>query len=186
MTNWIKQSEKQEKVGWRYIVHKVFKLPNGKLYDFTTYDLPGTHYCGIIALTKDLKVIIVSQYRPGPEKLMDEIMGGGMESEDKNFQDAAVREMKEESGYAPGNVIDLGIIYKDAYNNAIWHYYLATDCVKTAEGQMLEDTEFAEVKLISIEKLLDNARTAKMTDVEAVFLAYDELMKIKEGVDDKS
>ncbi|MDQ3094192.1 MAG: NUDIX hydrolase, partial [bacterium] len=133
-----------------------------------------------------LKVITVSQYRPGPEKMMDEIMGGGVENEDKSFQEAAIREMKEESGYAPGNVIDLGTVYKDAYNNATWHYYMATDCVKTAEGQKLEESEFADVKLISVEELIKNARNAKMTDVEAVFLAYDELMKLKESLDDKS
>lgn len=42
-------------------------------------------------------------------------------------------------------------------------------------------TEHIEVKLISIDKLLENGRKARMTDVEALFLAYDKLIKLKEG-----
>lgn len=186
MSEWVKKSEKLEKVGWRTVVHKVFKMPDGKIHDFTIYDRPNTHYCGIIALTKDHKVIVVRQYRPGPEKFMDEIMGGGMDEDDTDLAAAAIREMKEESGYYPGNVKDLGLVYKDAYNNAVWHYFLALNCEPSDEGQKLGEAEFAEVKLITIDELFENARSGNMTDVEAVFLAYDELMKIQGGQNAKN
>jgi hypothetical protein len=54
---------------------------------------------------------------------------------------------------------------------------LATDCTPHTDGQKLDETEHIEVVLITIDELLDNARNARMTDIEALFLAYEELQK---------
>lgn len=177
MSDWQKLDNRLVKVGWRWLDEKKFKLPNSNIGDFTVYDKPDTHYAGMIALTVDNQVIVVEQYRPGPEKMMLEIMGGGVEA-GEDFKSAAVREMSEESGYKPREVIELGQVYKDAYNNATWHYYLALGCTQTGVGQKLESTEFAEVKLITIQEFINNAKTGKMTDTEAVLLAYDRLMEL--------
>lgn len=161
-------------VGWRTMVTKRFIMPDGTTGAFQTFNQEGVHYAGVVALTHEHEVITALQFRPGPEKMMYEIPGGGVE-ENEDFQVAAVRELQEETGYVPGNVRELGVVYKDAYNNGTWHYYLAEDCHPVASGQQLDDGEHVDVELITIPQLFANARSGRMTDTEAVFLAYEYL-----------
>lgn len=165
------------KIGHRTVVTKLFEV-NGEVHDFQTYDQEGQEYAGLVALTTDNKVLVIEQFRPGPEKVFTEIPGGFVDDRESPEQ-AAARELTEETGYKAGSLKYLGKVHKDAYNNATWHYFLATDCVDMGNGQELEDTEEAYVKLISMEEFIANAKEARMADVEAVFLAYDELLKRK-------
>lgn len=165
------------KVGWRTIVTKTFKMPDGQTATFDTKDGEGTRCIGTIALTPDNQVVIARQFRTGPEKVMDEIPGGGLEP-GEDPATAATRELAEETGYKPGAIEHLGDVYKDAYTNCIWHYFLAKDCVQVSD-QALDTNEHVDVALISIDELFSNAQTANMTDVEAVFLAYEKLQELR-------
>lgn len=180
MHPWPKITEDEViKVGWRTLVKKTFRTPDGQEAEFTTNDNVGEVACAVIALTKDNQVVVAEQFRPGPEKIMQELPGGGG-GRDENPQVAAMRELKEETGYTSEEVTYLGKIYKDAYTNSCRHYFLAKNCEKTAEPE-LDDFEFIDVKLISIETLFNNARNSMMSDTEAVFLAYEQLIDLKEG-----
>jgi ADP-ribose pyrophosphatase len=184
MLEWTRQDPtKVEQVGWRTIVTKTFTLPDGTKHDFQLFNKEGTHNAGVIAITPDRKVIVARQYRPGPEKMMDEIPGGGVEAGETDYAAAALRELLEETGYTSSNVTHLGDIYKDAYSNSTWHYYLAKDCVLHADGAQPDEREFIDIQHISVVELLTNARQGRMTDTEAVFLAYQELNAMMEGND---
>lgn len=164
------------KVGWRVLIRKVFKDPDGKKQEYYTKDSPNRVSVAVIALTPDNNVVIAEQFRPGPELIMQELPGGGAET-DEDLQDAVLRELHEETGYSVGSIEPLGKVYKDAYTNTSSHYFLARDCVKNAE-QHTDEGEFINIKEISIRQLFDNAYTAKMTDSEAVFLGYEKLRSI--------
>ena len=171
-----------QKVGWRTIVTKTFELPNGQTEEFQLYDIEGRQFVAVVALTPDRKVIVVRQFRPGPERFMDELPGGFADSKDEgNILAAAKRELEEETGYRPGKLTYLGPVYKDCYSNAVWNYCLAEDCVPTGRGQQLEHVELGgcEALLITIDRLIQNSRTGKMTDVEGVLLAYDHLIQAR-------
>lgn len=163
-------------IGWRTLVRKTFEQPDGKRAEYVTKDAPHRHSVAVIALTSKLEVVIAEQFRPGPERVMQELPGGGVDHEE-HHADAALRELREETGYVSDDVVYLGKVYKDAYTNTENHYYLAKNCHKSG-NQELDDGEFVTVRHISIADLLKNAFTAQMTDVEAVLLAYDELKKM--------
>ena len=165
------------KVGWRTLVRKHFAQPDGRSVEYVTKDSPDKVSVAIIALTPDSKVIIAEQFRPGPEEVMQELPGGGSEI-GEDYEQAALRELTEETGYSSSRVQYLGKVYKDAYTNSQHHYYIAFDAVQSS-SQELDDGEFITVRLITIDELFDNARNAKLTDTEAVFLAYEQLSVIK-------
>lgn len=162
----------------RGITVKSFQLSDGSLQQFEIFDKDGLQHAGCIAITPDRKVLVAEQFRAGPEKIMQEIPGGTVD-EGENPETAALRELQEETGYIPGRVESLGIVYKDAYMNATWHYFLALDCVPSNRAQNLDEDERINVRLISIEEFINNARNARMTDVDAVFLAYQKLLDLK-------
>lgn len=168
------------KIGWRRLVKKTFTDPNGAEVEYMTQGLVGGTAAAVIALTPDNKVIIAEQFRPGPEKIMQELPGGSVDG-DEDEKQAVARELLEETGYQAGKVEFLGVVYKDAYTNTQWHFYFARDCIDTGK-QHLDDGEFVNVKLISIDQLFKNAKSGVMTDVSAVHLAYEKLKAIKDEV----
>lgn len=180
MEPWQKIAPDEEiKVGWRHLVKKTFEQPDGQPAEYMTKDRIGQVSVAVVALTVDNRVVVAEQFRPGPEKIMQELPGGGCD-EGEDHEAAALRELREETGYTSDDVTYLGGIYKDAYTNTLTEYYLARGCEKTT-NQELDPTEFVDVQLISIDQLFENARTKMMTDTDAVFLAYEALVSISNG-----
>ncbi len=163
--------------GWRKIYRKRFMRNNGAIVEAEVMDNNHRAAC-VIALTKDNRVIIARQFRCGPEKVFDELPGGAVDK-NEDPMNAVKRELEEETGYNAGKITELGIAHKNAWLDKTWYYYLATGCTKNSKGQQLDSFEEIEVDLISVDQLIQNAKQAKMTDPDAVFFAYDELLKVK-------
>ncbi len=166
------------RVAYRTIVEKSFINPDGAVVTYGTISPEDSHNVAVIALTANNNVIVARQFRAGPERVFDELPGGGLEAgEDK--QEAALRELLEETGYAPkGSVLYLGDVCRDAYSNSHNHYFLALDCIKVAEVAN-DHGEFTEPIEITIDALLFNAKNFKMSDTAGVVLAYDRLLEIQ-------
>jgi ADP-ribose pyrophosphatase len=168
------------KIGWRQMVTKTYELPDGKVIDFATFGKEGEEHASVIALTPDLKVVVYRQFRVGPEEIMDDPPGGTLnEGEDPAM--AVKRELAEETGYQVGELKYLGKFRKDAYMNATWHYFLATNCTRP-ENYVLDPDEYGEIRHVSIDEYIAIAKAGRTIEPMGVFLAYDELQKLKEGV----
>ena len=149
---------------------------SGKSHEFDTIGKVGSQVAAVVALTEDNQVIIAEQFRTGPERIMQDLPGGMVDAGEEP-QDAAMRELMEETGYEVGSIEPLGMACDDGYSNVERHFFLARACKKLTE-QHLEDAEEIEVKLLSVQQVLDNARTNRMTDALAVYYASDELEKL--------
>jgi len=167
------------KVGYRTMTTKHFVLASGLRVDRTVMHEDGWGAACSVAITANNRVILVRQFRPGPEKIFDELPGGIIDAGETPEQ-CVVREFTEETGYVPGSVEYLGAYHYDAYVNGDRHYFLLTDCVQTAVGPDHQPDEQIEVRLVSIDRLLGNAKKGLLTDPGGVLLAYDKLVALKE------
>lgn len=165
----------------RQVVIKRYRTEDGKEHEFTTFGREDAQSSAVIALTPDNMVIVTYQFRAGYEQWLFELPGGVI-NEGEDPQVASLRELKEETGYMPGGVEYLGLSHWDAYRNIGAHYYLATDCVPSTDGDKQDKEESdqgAEVRLISIDELIDYAKRDLMSDPRAVLMAYDRLQALK-------
>jgi ADP-ribose pyrophosphatase len=168
INTWKKIKEEEFKAGFRRLVKKTFELPNGETNDFDIYNVKKT--VAILAITKDQKVILTKQFRPGPEKILLELPGGFVEDNEETAA-AAERELLEETGYQ-GKIQLAGTNYQSAYSNLTKYSYIATDCVKVAE-QKLDDTEFIEIVEMPLAEFREHVKSGQMTDIECAYLALD-------------
>lgn len=171
------ESTRVTKVGWRTITTKTFTMPDGAHGEFDTVHRDGQEFVGVIPVTTEQKVVVARQFRPGPEKVMDELPGGFVDV-GETPEVAGRRELLEETGYAVGDLEYLGIFHKDAYMNAVWHIFLATNCTKVAEPTP-EAHEHIEVDEITIDQLFYNAIHDRMTDHASILMAYESLKKLR-------
>lgn len=155
----------------RTIIKRVYKLPDGKVADF--YIKKETDACGIVALTKDKKVILTKQFRPGPNKYMYDLPGGVIDVEDVSPAVAAGRELREETGYE-GEIKYAGPCIDDAYSTMTRHCFVAVNCYKVAD-QELSEHEFVDVEIVTLEKFRELLKGGLLTDVELGYIGLDNL-----------
>ena len=98
---------------------RIFKLRSdvklsprtGKEHDF--YVLDSVNWVNVIALTSDQKLVMIEQFRHGSDTVELEIPGGMMDADETNPVAAAVRELREETGYEGENARLLGSIWSN-------------------------------------------------------------------------
>ncbi len=124
--------------------------------DLPFFVLESGPWVNVIPLTDEGKVIMVRQYRHGTRTITLEIPGG-MAEPGEAPEVGARRELLEETGYAPDEMIELGSVHSNpAIQNNATFTYLATGLRKVGEPDPdgAEDLEVAEVELAEIEDLI--------------------------------
>lgn len=167
---WEKLHELTVRVGHRSVIRKTFRLPDGKesIYDVTN---DGDVAC-ILAVTKKNTVILVKQYRPGPEQMLLELPGGFIDPGQSPLE-AAQAELLQETGYN-GDIQFITTRPFSGYSNRIYHSFVATNC-KRVQDQELEPEEFLEVVELSLPEFREHLRHGKLTDTVTGYVGLDAL-----------
>jgi 8-oxo-dGTP pyrophosphatase MutT (NUDIX family) len=132
-----------------------------KFYLFQSKD-----WCNIIPVTEDGKIVFVKQYRIGISEHTLEIPGGVMDPTDQDPQAAAIREMTEETGYAPTEnfrCVSLGWTFPNpAIQDNRCHSFIVGP-VKKVSDQKLDAAEMIDIVEIPIEEIPQRILNGEIT-----------------------
>ena len=169
--SWKKIKETPYKAGYRKMIKRTFVLPHGNDVDFDLVE--GGKVVCILPLTIDKQVILTKQFRPAQDKILSEIPGRGV-NVDENENEAAARELLEETGYV-GKLEFVGISLESAYNTIIRYNYIAIDCVKVQEPKLEDNNEPLKICFMSLVEFRKHLKSGELTDVATGYLGLDHL-----------
>jgi len=103
--------------------------------------LDAVDWVNIIALTAEGEVVLVRQFRHGTADFTLEIPGGMVDRGESPAR-AAIRELREESGYAGGEPLKLGVVTPNPalFNNRC-HTFLLENCRRIHEPEPDHDED---------------------------------------------
>lgn len=165
---WRKRDETVAYDHFRRVLSRRFELPDGTVADFEVLDLLDS--VAVLALTPAEEVVLVEEFRPGPEAVLLELPGGVVEPGQAPM-DAARAELLEETGYE-GDLVDLGTLVRDAYATNLKHAFAATGCRAVAAPERPELTAPA---LMPLEAFRKHLRSGRLTDSDVAYRALDAL-----------
>lgn len=139
---------------WFPIEERTYRLPNGKIVDdFTVTTLADGAM--IVPITKDRKVVLVEQFKPGVGEVILQFPAGRKESTHKDFVETACHELEEETGI---RVPQSNFIYFAKLNgfntkaSKVVYVYFVKDVEHNAR-QKLDLTEDIEVVTIDFQTM---------------------------------
>jgi ADP-ribose pyrophosphatase len=167
---WRKLGETVVHEGHVPILARRFRAPDGA--ERTTEIKREGETVAILALTPEREVVLARQFRPGPEEVLLELPGGGLE-EGESPLEAAGRELLEETGHA-GELQDAGSLFDCAYSTRVRHVVVALDARLVSEPKP-DAGEFTEVERVSLNAFREHLRAGRLTDVGVGYRALDAL-----------
>ncbi len=165
--------------------HKWFKLrqdkvelPNGKILDDYFVWLYGSVVL-VVPVTENGKFVLVRQYKHGADEIITEFPAGFVD-EGETAEEAARREVEEETGYSFQDLQLLATTYANP-TKAVGKIsiYLAKNAVQNKEAKP-EETEDIEVLVKNkdeIMEIINNGEICTADSIAGFFLAIMELEK---------
>jgi ADP-ribose pyrophosphatase len=139
--------------------------------DSPYYAVESADAVTILAVTREQRILLIDQFRPAHDSIMRELPSGHIEPGERP-EDAAGRELLEETGYAHESLELLGVLVPDTGRLAyrLWVYFAPA---VREDGRHPREHDIA-LSLCTIEELMEDIRIGKMihaADIAAVFLA---------------
>ncbi len=162
---------------WFKVRKERCETPLGKIVDpYYVYEFP--EWVSAVPVTAEGKIILIRQYRHALGEICIEIPGGVVDASDKSMEEAAKRELKEETGYVFTSFESMGVISANPSTNTnLMHMFLAKGGTKVSD-QQLDPNEEIDVELFTIaevKQLLKENKIVQAMHVTALMYALEKL-----------
>lgn len=148
----------------RVIAVRVDELVDGRVREVVEHR--GS--VAILPILDDNRVILERQYRYVIGRELIEVPAGMIE-EGESIEDAAQRELMEETGYKAGRLEYMGRCYMTpGYCNELIHFFIARDLERVANTNMDEDEEI-ELMIISMDEAIRKALADEIEDAKTLY-----------------
>ena len=139
-------------------------LPNGLTIDLEVVRHPGA--AAVVPITEDGSVVLIRQFRHAAGGFIYEIPAGKLHS-GEDPRSCASRELEEEIGYKPGQLMLLSSIFTaPGFTDEVIHVYKATGLTKGR--QHLDRDEVLEVVEVSLEEAIGMIRAGTIRDAKTI------------------
>ncbi len=150
------------------------QLPDGNLekWDFVAHRRVGG--ACVVPVLSDGSILLIRQFRPAVDRVTLELPAGARDKASERPYDAAIRELREETGYSSSDVQPLiRLQTATSWSNEETDVYLAKNCRREGE-QNLDEAEDIEVISYPLKKLLAMIYSGEIRDAKTVagILAY--------------
>ena len=161
-------------------VHKdMVELPSGKIIDDYFVSIRPDVVL-VFPLTADGKAILLRQYKHGAKEILLEFPGGVVDAGEDSIETAALRELREETGYFTAEITALGSVYDNPTKdtNKIY-FFLARNVEKLhdTEFDVTEDIETVEVSVSEIAGLIKEGKIKVSGSIAIYYMAMAALNK---------
>jgi len=139
---------------WCRVRRDEIELPNGKIIDDYFVSIKPD-VAMVLPITSNKEIVFVRQYRHAVGEFFLELPAGNFDPTRESAEVAAIRELREETGYISQQIRKIVTLYdKPSKDTNQIHLFLAENVSKIGE-QQLDITEEIEVELIPVESVLD-------------------------------
>ncbi|KXT78295.1 NUDIX hydrolase [Streptococcus sp. DD13] len=155
------------------------ELPNGLGQGRRELVLHRGGVC-VLAITPEDKIVLVKQYRKAIEGISYEIPAGKLEKgEEGSLEEAALRELEEETGYTSPSLELLSDFYTAiGFCNERLRLYLAKDLMKVENPRPQDDDEVLEIFEVSLQEAQDMVANGSICDGKTIMaLQYYQLLR---------
>lgn len=140
-------------------------LPDGSTAEREVIEHPGG-VC-VVAINKNKEIYLVTQYRYPYSELLLEIPAGKRDKPNESPLNAAMRELKEETGCTAGRYYDLGKFYPTpGYVNEVIYMFAAADITEGKSNP--DDDEFIECTKMPIVTAVEKIMAGEITDGKTI------------------
>ncbi len=157
----------------KVVISKLCEMPNGLIENFYIDETKDS--CQVFILTTDDQVVLVNQYRAGPEKYQLELPGGACEENESPIETAR-REVLEETGFS-GHMHYLCSMPYSPYSTGKKHCCVAINC-EPKQAQNLDVNEFLEVVVMPLKEFIEQNKLGKIRGTDTAYMALDFLGRL--------
>jgi len=166
--DWLILDERVLHEGWIRVVERTYALPDGRRAKWELRADNDT--VGVLPITPDGDIVLVRQFRPGPDRQMITIPGGVIDP-GESPQQAARRELSEETGYGAESIQVVAQVVQASSTSAQF-VAIAQGCRLVGE-QQLDELEDCEVLVLAPDELMRLLRSDGMSGTQLVWPALD-------------